>query len=289
MARTSAPLGSRQAVPRLRRGTRRLRGSAGDWLEIRAGAAAVSLERGRGDVPDARRRRPHLSPRTMPAPRDVARRAVFVTGGTGYVGRALISALVARGHGVRALARPASLGHLPAGCTPVAGDALDRTTYAHHVRAGDTVVHLVGTPHPSPRKAQEFERVDLGSVREAAAAARAARAAHFVYVSVAHPAPVMRAYVDARVRGETLVRASGVPATILRPWYVLGPGHRWPYALLPLYWVLARVPATRAGARRLGLVTLREMVAALVEAVERPTAGGRVVDVEEIRKVGSRE
>ena len=226
----------------------------------------------------------------MTEPRDVDRRAAFVTGGTGYVGCALVPALVARGHAVRALARRASLGRVPAGCTAVLGDALDHATYAHHVRAGDTVVHLVGTPHPNPRKAQEFERIDLGSVREAAAAARAAGAAHFVYVSVAHPAPVMRAYVDARVRGEALVRASGVPATILRPWYVLGPGHRWPYALLPLYWVLRRVPTARDGARRLGLVTLAQMVAALVDAVERrPSNGVRVMEVEEIRTAASGE
>ncbi|MFL5496079.1 MAG: hypothetical protein ACJ8DC_16970 [Gemmatimonadales bacterium] len=106
---------------------------------------------------------------------------------------------------------------------------------------------------------------------------------HLVYVSVAYPAPVMRAYLAVRQEGETLVQASGVPATLLRPWYVLGPGHRWPYLLLPLYSVLDRLPATRAGAARLGLVTRREMVAALVSAVEHPPAGIRVVEVPEIR------
>jgi uncharacterized protein YbjT (DUF2867 family) len=215
-----------------------------------------------------------------------ATRAVLVTGATGYMGRALIPALCRRGHEVRALTRPASAHRVPDGCAVVTGDVLDRATFAHYVRPGDTVVHLVGTPHPSPSKAPEFERVDLASVREAVAAARAARAAHFVYVSVAHPAPVMRAYVDARLRGEALVRESGLPATILRPWYVLGPGHRWPYALLPAYWLLARLPATRAGARRLALVTLRQMVAALASAVERPADGVRVMDVAEIRAIG---
>ena len=34
----------------------------------------------------------------------------------------------------------------------------------------------------------------------------------------------MHAYVAARVQGESLVTATGIPATILRPWYVLGPG-----------------------------------------------------------------
>ena len=68
---------------------------------------------------------------------------------------------------------------------------------------------------------------------------------HIVYVSVAQPAPVMRDYVAARHEGEGLVRDSKIPATILRPWYVLGPGHRWPYLLLPVYALLEAVPATR--------------------------------------------
>ena len=115
-------------------------------------------------------------------------------------------------------------------------------------------------------------------------AARDAGVQHFVYVSVAHPAPVMQAYIAVRAEGEALVRASRIRATILRPWYVLGPGHRWPYLLLPVYAILRRVPMTRSGAERLGLVTRREMVAALVRAIEAPPAEAvRVMEVPEIR------
>ena len=49
-------------------------------------------------------------------------RAVFVTGGTGYIGAALIPSLLSRGHSVRALTRPASSQRLPVGVTPVVGD-----------------------------------------------------------------------------------------------------------------------------------------------------------------------
>ena len=208
---------------------------------------------------------------------------VFVTGGTGYLGRRLIPELVARGHDVRALVRGGSRHKLPPGCGVVVGDALDRTTFAHALREGDTVVQLVGTPRPSPAKARQFQEIDLVSVRESVLAAAAAGALHFVYVSVAQPAPVMRAYLAVRAEGERLIRESGLNATVLRPWYVLGPGHRWPYLLLPAYWLLARLPATREGARRLGLVTLRQMVRALRNAVERPSDGTRLVTVEEIR------
>ncbi len=212
---------------------------------------------------------------------------VFITGGTGYVGRPLIEALAAKGYAVHALVRRGSEGKLaPPAAIAVVGDALDESSYAASIPPAATLVHLVGTPHPNPAKATEFRRVDLVSIRAATVAARSAGVHHLIYVSVAHPAPVMREYIAVRQQGEDLVRATGIPATIVRPWYVLGPGHWWPYALLPFYALLRQLPATRASAERLGLVTLAEMVTALTRAVEEPsTAGVRIVEVPEIRGV----
>lgn len=206
---------------------------------------------------------------------------VFVTGGTGYLGRAMIGALLQRGHAVRALTRTASRDKVAVGATPVAGDALDAATFADALSNTTTLVHLVGTPHPGPSKAALFESVDLASIRSSVEAARRAPIAHLVYVSVAQPAPAMRAYVDARARGEAAIVEARLTATMLRPWYVLGPGHWWPIALKPFYWLAERLPATRETARRMGLVTLAQMVAALVDAVEHPPAAGavRIVDV----------
>jgi uncharacterized protein YbjT (DUF2867 family) len=213
----------------------------------------------------------------------VTRRCVFVTGATGYMGRALISALIRRGHGVRALARKESAQHVPAGAETVVGNALQPGTFADQVAPADTLVHLVGTPHPSPAKAASFRAVDLPSVDAALAAARTARITHFVYVSVAQPAPVMQAYIAVRQEGEARIRASGIPATLVRPWYVLGPGHRWPYFLVPLYVLAERLPPLRETALRLGLVTIGQMVSALVAAVERGPQGIRILDVPAIR------
>lgn len=210
---------------------------------------------------------------------------VFVTGGTGYIGRPLIAAMLERGYAVTALVRPASVRKLPPGADAVTGNALDAATFANAIPPNATFVHLIGTPHPSPAKAAEFQRVDLASIKAAVLAARQAGVRHFVYVSVAHPAPVMHAYIAVRQQGESLVEASGIAATILRPWYVLGPGHRWPYVLLPVYAILRRVPATRQGAERLGLLTRSTMIAALVCAIEAPPTGGvRILEVPDIRR-----
>jgi len=145
---------------------------------------------------------------------------VFVTGGTGYLGRALVPELLRRGHDLRLLVRPTAVVTVPPGAEMVVGDALRAETFAGTIPPADTVVHLVGTPKPSPAKAAQFRAVDLTSVEAAVA---------------------------------------------------------------PMYAVLSMIPSTRDGAARLGLVTRRQIVSALVRSVERPPEGLRIVDVPEIR------
>lgn len=211
------------------------------------------------------------------------KRRIFVTGGTGYLGGRLIPELLARGHEVAALVRKGSENKLPTGCIPVFGNALDRSTFAGKIHPADTYIQLVGVTHPSPAKAKQFREIDLVSVQESVATATAAKVQHFIYLSVAQPAPAMKAYLEVRAEGERLIRESGLNATILRPWYILGPGHRWPYLLLPMYWFFEILPRTRETARRLGLVTLRQMVNATLGAVENPPTGIRIQSVPDIR------
>jgi uncharacterized protein YbjT (DUF2867 family) len=208
---------------------------------------------------------------------------VFVTGGTGFMGRDLITQLVRRGYEVKALVRPGSEHKLPHGCKVVQGDALDKNSFASQIFPAETFVQLVGVMHPNPSKTEEFRAVDLGSARAAIEAARAAGVAHFVYVSVAQPAPIMKTYIEVRAEVERIIRENGLNATILRPWYVLGPGRRWPLLLTPMYWLMEQIPATRESARRLGLVTINQMVGALVRSVENPAQGVRILGVQEIR------
>jgi uncharacterized protein YbjT (DUF2867 family) len=199
------------------------------------------------------------------------------------MGRSLSAELLRRGHTVQGLVRRGSEQRAAAGVIVRVGDPLDAASYREYLAGVDSLVHLVGVAHPSPAKAAQFRSIDLASDKAAVQAATAAGVPHMVYVSVAHPAPMMREYIAARTEGEETIRAAGLRATILRPWYVLGPGRRWPMLLLPLYWAFEQLPATRDSARRLGLLTLDQMRAALVRAVEEPAAGIRIVEAPEIR------
>lgn len=188
---------------------------------------------------------------------------------------------------MKAVTRPGSENKLPGNVTAVVADPLGDGSYTEAVRGCDTFIHLIGVPHPSPAKAAEFRAVDLPSVQVAVKAAREAGVGHFIYLSVAQPAPMMQAFIDVRALGESYVRASGMKATFVRPWYVLGPGHRWPYALLPFYWIAELLPGTREGARRLGLITIAQMLNALAWAVENVPEEVRILDVPAIRRLSA--
>ena len=213
---------------------------------------------------------------------------ICITGGTGYMGQRLVPLLLERGHRVRVLARRSSVARVCEGAVPVVGDALDAESVAGALRPGDTLIHLVGTPHPNPTKVKQFEDIDLASIRATAIAAKRVGISHLIYVSVAQPAPVMRAYLAVRAMGEAIIRQTGLTATILRPWYVVGPGHWWPMALMPIYKVAELFSSTQEAAERLGLLTIEQMVNAFAQAVENPPPDGRirVMEVPAIRIAG---
>jgi uncharacterized protein YbjT (DUF2867 family) len=158
-------------------------------------------------------------------------------------------------------------------------------SYTQEVWRLDAFIHLIGIPHPSPTKSKQFYAIDLVSIKVAIKAASDAGILHFIYLRVAHPAPVMKELIAVRSAAEQLIRESGINAKFVRPWYVLGPGHLWPYAILPVYWVLERLPKTKESAERLGPITIDQVLNAPVWAVENPPNGVQIVDVSRIREL----
>jgi nucleoside-diphosphate-sugar epimerase len=156
--------------------------------------------------------------------------ALFVTGATGFIGRRVLAALRSTPSvEVCCLTRRASsLTSLPVwngNWRAVTGDLTDPTTYAAEITPGATVVHLAGAV--GKRRASAFARDNVAATRTLAATARDRGAAHFVHISsIAAVYPDVAAYTYARSKrdGESIVAASGMPFTILRPTIVLGPG-----------------------------------------------------------------
>ena len=210
---------------------------------------------------------------------------VFITGGTGYIGKRLIKRLVQRNHSVLALVRKGSEHKVPAGAQIITANPFDPKTFESFIPKNAVFVQLLGVPHPSPKKALAFKEIDLRSVKASADAAAYAEVSKFVYISVAMAATnVMKAYQQVRKEGESYCLLKGFPCTFIRPWYVLGPGHLWPILLLPLYAISMLFPSLREKARALALVTLNQVLTALITVIEQPLSSNRILEITDIRK-----
>lgn len=212
---------------------------------------------------------------------------VFITGGTGYMGKRLIPLLQQKGYAITALVRKGSESKLPAGCNIITANPFDAESFTKQIPAEAIFIQLLGVPHPGPKKKEQFKTIDLASVKASAIAALHAGVKHFIYVSVAQtPTRIMEDYQHCRAEGENSVTATGIPATFIRPWYVTGPGHYWPLFFQPLFKLLEWIPATSGKAKALRLITLQQMLCALVHAAEHPPAGGAVInEISDIRKM----
>lgn len=214
---------------------------------------------------------------------------VFITGGTGYIGRRLIKRLLDKGHHVKALVRAGSEKKLPPGCGFVVANAFEPFDFKGSIPEGCTFIQLLGVPHPGPSKKEQFRKIDLSSAKASAMAAQLAGAGHFIYISVAQtPSGIMQAYQDCRAEGEAAIAATGIPATFIRPWYIIGPGHYWPLLIQPVLTLLEWVPATAVKAKAFRVVYLKQVLNTLIYAVENaPVQSVRIWEIAEIRKHGS--
>jgi uncharacterized protein YbjT (DUF2867 family) len=212
-------------------------------------------------------------------------KTIFITGATGYIGTRLIKRLIYKGHRIIALVRKGSEHKVPAGAERITGDPFDADTFQQLIPAGCVFVQLLGVAHPSPKKAQQFKDIDLRSVKVSADAASNAGAAHFIYVSVAmEPSRLMEAYQQVRKEGEEYCMKKKLNCTFIRPWYVLGPGHWWPIILLPFYGLAELYPELRKKVRTKALVTIGQMLNALMKTVESAPLPLRILEIKNIRQ-----
>jgi nucleoside-diphosphate-sugar epimerase len=218
----------------------------------------------------------------------------FVTGGSGYIGRNLVEALVARGDTVQALARSAASASAvrSRGATVVDGDILDETAMYDGMRGCDVVVHsaalLGGT-----RDESVWFRTNVGgtdAVLRAAARAGVPRVVHVsteavladghalrsVDENAPYPARHIRPYGITKAMAEQHVVAANSDAlttVVVRPRFVWG---RDDSTLLPRFADAARrgqLVWFSGGRYRTSTTHVANAAAGLIAAAERGRGG----------------
>ncbi len=127
--------------------------------------------------------------------------AILVTGGTGALGRHVVSALRQRGEEPRVLSRRPGAGTHVGDLTSGAG--VDDAT-----RGAELIIHAASDFR------RRFGKVDIGQTQRLVAAARDAR--HLLYVSIVGIDSIPYPYYRYKLECERVVAASGIPYTILR-------------------------------------------------------------------------
>ena len=220
---------------------------------------------------------------------------VAITGATGFVGRYIVREFLARGHGVRLLARdPARLPFAANEVTVVAGTLTDATAIARLVEGADAVIHLVGVIAETGD--DTFRAVHVEGARTVARTARDAgvrRLVHMSALGARHEAGAT-AYHRSKAAGEDEVRQAGIPHVILRPAVIVG-RESVPIALLArLHRLLPAIPVFGAADFPMQPVWIGDVAAAFAVAAEGTGADGayeiggpdRITYAEFVRAIG---
>jgi uncharacterized protein YbjT (DUF2867 family) len=211
-------------------------------------------------------------------------RLATVFGGSGFIGRYVVTNLARAGWLVRvAVRRPDEALFLKTAgvvgqVTPVAANVRDRASVARAVAGADAVVNLVGILHEGG--SQKFEAVHAEGARAIAEEAVRAGARHLVQISAIGADPNSdSAYVRTKAAGEAAVRQAFPSATILRPSIVFGAEDGFFNRFARMAQLAPALPLIGGGKTRFQPVYVGDVAEAVVRAIETPEAAGQTYEL----------
>jgi len=214
---------------------------------------------------------------------------ILVTGGTGFVGRAIVRELARLGHPVRVVARrpdspPARALQRDTGCQLVAGSVNDRPSLAKALEGVEAVIHLVGIIFE--RGTQTFSRVHAEGTGNVVAACQASGVRRLVHMSASGTREhAVAPYHRTKWEGECAVRASGLEWTIFRPAIIYGPGNGFCSILVrqmtpPIRWITGGLmPMIGDGSVLMQPVHVDEVAAAFVRSLTVSASIGQTYEL----------
>lgn len=148
---------------------------------------------------------------------------IAVTGGTGFVGKAVLDEAADKGLAIRALARSPQPPR--EGTQWISGDLGDSAALSQLVEGAGTVMHIAGAVNaPDPAG---FHRANVIGTQNVIKAAEAAGVTRFIFVSsLSAREPGLSVYGQSKLHAEEAVQTSALDWTIVRPPAVYGPNDR---------------------------------------------------------------
>jgi farnesol dehydrogenase len=214
---------------------------------------------------------------------------VLVTGGTGYLGRAIVRALGGRGHELVVFARTATRSGL--GGTLVDGDVRDRAALERAAGGCDAIAHSAALVSIWRPRRQDFDDVNVGGLANVIAAANASGVGRILYTSsfLALPPADRQSPIEANDYQRTKLVADrladryvaeGRPIVRVYPGVIYGPGALTEGNLLGRLindHLRGRLPGLIGRHQPWSCAYVDDVAAGHVAALERGAIGGRYV------------
>ncbi len=208
---------------------------------------------------------------------------IFLTGGTGFVGRAIVAELLRRSHEPLALVRRGSEFKLGAIADTeririISGDILKPETYAATLREAEAVIHLVGI-------LREFGRVRFDLMHRVATEnivreSELAGVQRYVHMSACGVGRLSKSVgLKTKLAGEKAVRASRLNWTIFRPSVIFGPGDGFAHFFMKRFRRLPVAPLISRGRTLFQPIAVEDVARVFLDAAERQDIGGKTFEI----------
>ena len=215
----------------------------------------------------------------------MAGRRIMVTGGSGFVGSAVVDELVSRGYQVNALTNRKPLARDDVQSFP--GGLFDDRALDAALAGCDAAIHLVGIIMEKPAAGVTFDRIHHQGTARVVSALERSGVKRYVHMSALGTRPnAVSTYHRTKHLGEERVRASNLDWTIIRPSFIHGP--RGEFMRMQAKWARMKAPPFlfmpyfgagalgTGGAGRLQPVFVGDVARAFVDALEKPNTVGEI-------------
>jgi uncharacterized protein YbjT (DUF2867 family) len=206
---------------------------------------------------------------------------ILVTGGTGFVGSAIVRALRVESRPVRALVRSEAAGERlrALGVETVEGDMTDPASLQRALRGVDTVVQLVAIITGKP---EDFERVMTQGTRDLVALAKEEGVRRFVLMSALgtdEQTKELVPYYRAKWDMEQIVKESGLEHVIFRPSFVFGPDGGALQQFRRVAKLAPVTPIVGPGTQRIQPIWIDDVAAYYAASIDKPEAANRTFEI----------